>query len=269
MGSILAKVMYQNEQLVFNSSAPQSGITSEQINNKPQQCWLVRNPYGFGGNEAWQLEFVQPTSFINVLTGVWIQQGQQGFVIDGNVADVVAKLNGCCGTNAVVVQNYAAGLPAYQAPVPKTYTLVHADDGTVMAINDAELLYLIYIIPSTFTIVSHNSGATPPNSTYTFQSYDDPIPKGTDTITETARVFTSNEYATALSGSNVYLLTGICDGQAISMKGTAQTFASLVTNLQADPVFGLMGTWSTASTHITLTTSVRDAATLVLAQAAP
>lgn len=269
MGAILAKKIYQDEHLIFNRPGT-STIISEQVNNDPTQAWLVKNPYCCGGDEQWQLEFKQPASMINVLTGVWIQVGAEGFLIDGNVADVAAKLNGCCGTNAVITQNYPNGLPADQAPVAKTYSVARTDDGTIAAAAQAELDYsgnkAGNVLPNSFSVAGRNTGTGV--TTYQFQAYEDPNPQGTDVITETARVFTSNEYATALSGSDVYSLNGTADGESAAVKGST-TFASLVTALQADPVAGAWGTWTTAATHITLTTTKKDVAVLVVGQVAP
>jgi hypothetical protein len=269
MGSILAKKIFQNNALIF-SRPGFSAITSEQVNSAPVTAWLVRNPYCCGGDEELQLTFQQPASNLNVIKGVWIQAGDQAYLIDGNVDDVVTKLNGCCGTNAQVVQNYAAGLPAWQAPVAKTYTVSRIDDGSVNAITEAQLAYTGEdrgnVLPNSFSRTAYNSGTGV--STYVFQAYSDPRPQGADTIAETARVFDSNSYATALTGGNFYRAAVSCDGDVVTVKGTAQTFASLVTALQADPIAGAMGTWSTSATKVTLTTTVRDAATIVLDQAA-
>lgn len=270
MSNILVKKIFQNQHLVFNRPGL-SSITREQINNTPTTAWLVRNPYCCGGDEELQLTFDQPLSDINVIKGVWIQYGAEGVLIDGNIADVNAKLGGCCGDDATVTQNYSAGLPAWQAPVAKTYTVVRLDDGTVAATVQAELDYsgneAGNVLPSSFLYVSRNSGAG--TTTYSFQAYKDPNPQGTDTITETNRVFTSNTYATSLSGSNVYHATGVVDGDAYDVKGTAQTLASLVTNLNADAIAGTFGTWTAGTNQVILTTNTKDVATVVLGQIAP
>lgn len=272
MGVILAKKIYENEAIVFNRPGLCT-ITEEQVNNTPSQAWLVMNPYCCGGDEQWQLEFQQPTKFINVLTGVWIEIGAERFLIDGNIADVQGKLGACCGSSATVIQNYGSGLPAYQAPVAKTYTLVRTDGGNISDTVDAELAYVgttqtktgsDNIVPNSFKFVS-NDGT---NSTYTFKAYYTPHAQGTDTITQTALVFNSNSYSTSLSGSNVYFAAGTADGVSFNVKGST-TFSSLVTALQADAVAGPMGTWSTAATHVTLTTTVVDVAVIVVNQEAP
>jgi hypothetical protein len=265
MGSIQAKKIFQNEHLIFNRPGT-SIITNEQINNTPTVAWLVRNPYCCGGDEELQLTFEQPESDINVIKGVYIQMGADGFLIDGNIDDVASKLGGCCGQNAVVTQNYPNGLPAWQAPVAKTYTLSRTDDGTISAAAQAELDYFDGQIPGSFIIsAAHNTGTG--ISTYQFQAYKDPKPQGTDTFVETARVFNSNT-APTLTGSNVFNLSGVVDGDNIDVKGST-TLASLVTALTADDVAGPMGTWSTASSKIVLTTTTKDVAVLVVGQEAP
>lgn len=263
--TILAKKIFQNEHLVFNLNGPTylSVFTVEQINNTPTPCWLVRNPYCCGGDEELQLEFKKPASDINVIQGVWIQYGADGCMIDGSITDVVAKMGGCCGTGATVIQNYPTGLPAWQAPVAKTYTLTRTDDGSIQAQTDAELAYLKFLVPNSFSRTGYSAGV----ATYVFQAYQDPSPQGTDTIVETARVFTSNAHPT-LSGANVYNISGVADGDAYHVKGTT-TFGDLATLLNGDPILGTYGTWAIAGTTVTLTTKVKDVATLVLGQEAP
>lgn len=249
-----------------------SSINGFLINNTPTTAWLTRNRHYPEGDAALQLTFEQPADDINVIKGVWIQMGADGFLIDGNVDDVADKLGGCCGDDAVVTQNYAAGLPPYQAPVLKTYTLVRLDDGTLAAANQAELDYSgnpsgnVQPGAVPFSFVSRNSGAG--TTTYTFQAYENPSPMGTDTITETALVYTSNVYNTALSGSNVYILTGEVDGDTFSKKGST-SIASLVTALNTDTLLGTYGTWSASGNSIVLTTTAKQFAMLVLGQSAP
>lgn len=267
MSTISAKKIYQHEQLIYDNNKS-STFTIQQINNTPVQAWLVKNPYCCGGNEEWQLEFKQPDSLINVLTGVWLEYGTYGCLIDGNQPDVAAKMNGCCGDSAVVTPNYGAALPPYQAPVYKTYTVVRTDDGSIAASIDAELAYASsgsgeLIKPNSFTKVSY-SGT---QSTYSFQAYRDPAPQGTDTITETARTFDSN-VAPTLSGSNVFNASGIADGLAYHVKGTT-ALSGLVTALNADAVTSLFGTWTVVSTHVHLSTTSKDLVTIVVDQEAP
>lgn len=266
MSNILAKKIYQNGHYV-DMTGPMSSFTSEQINGTPTTAWLVLNPYGSFGDAQWQLEFKQPKSMINVVVGVWIQWGSDAALIDGNVDDVVAKINGCCGNSAQVTQNYASGLPAYQAPVQKTYTITRSDDGTVSSLIAAEFDYMgddkFPSVPNSFSRSAFSTGV----STYVFQAYRDPKPVGTDTIARTAIVFSSNDHPT-LSGSNVYNAIGTGDGVNYHIKSTA-TFSALATALNADAVLSLWGTWAVVSNHITLTSTNKDLVTIVLGQEAP
>jgi hypothetical protein len=271
MGNILAKKIAHNEHIVFGRPGL-SSITGSLINNTPTKAWLRRNHHYSEGDEALELTFEEPEDLTNTIHGVYIQVGPDGILIDGEVEDVNDKLNGCCGQNAEIVQNYPTGLPAYQAPVAKTYTLVRDDDGTMGAASDALFAYSANerggnVLPNSFKTVSRNNGTN--KTTYTFQAYRDPSAQGTDVITETAIVIESNVYATALAGSNVYQASGSVDGEEFSVKGTAATLASLVVNLNADAVAKTFGTWTAGANKVVLTTTVKDAGNIALGQVAP
>lgn len=272
MGSILAKKIFQNEHLVFNRPGL-SSINGNLVNNTPTIAWLVRNPYCCGGDEELQLEFEDPGTSINTIKGVYIQMGADGFLIDGNIDDVNAKLGGCCGDDATITQNYPTGLPAWVPPFAKSYTLVRFDDGTIAAAVQAELDYSGNqteggnVLPNSFTIVSRNSGTGA--TTYSFKAYIDPKPQGTDTITQGSTVYSSNVYATALTGSNVFRANGSADSSDFDVKGTAQTLASLVTALNADSIASTLGTWTAGTNQVILTSTHVDNAVITLGQVAP
>jgi hypothetical protein len=86
-----------------------------------------------------------------------------------------------------------------------------------------------------------------------------------DTITETARVFTSN-VAPAISAGQKFQLSGFGDGAMFSIEGTDNTLATLLAALQADATTSQFGTWSIQGGNtIQLSTLVLDNAALILA----
>lgn len=260
MGTISAVIIWKNGHFSGSCNTPQS-LNSERFTEGPKKAWLSNLSYCCGGDEAYKLEVDNPND-INALTGVFVAQDGIGFFIDGTVADVIAKSNVCCGEDATVTPIYNGVFPAIVLPLAKTYTITRADNGDLMAADKFMVDYMKYIIDGSYLKTGYSGG----NSTYVFQSYHDPIQHGSDTIVETARVFTSNT-APSLSGSNVFRITGVLDSVAYDFRGTT-ALGSTVTALTADTVLGPKGTWAVAGSTITLTTKVLDRGTIVIGQEA-
>lgn len=267
---IQARKVWENSSIVLDITNDGQFFDSAMLTNNPKTAWIVKDKsYPFYDGASWEPTFQQPPNDINVVKGVWLEYGKTACLIDGSIDDVVSKFGACCGDDAVVTPNYPDGMPAYQAPVALSFTLLRTDDGSVAASAQAVLDYSGNgefkgnVLPGTFTKVSATSGVT----TYTFKAYSMPAPQGSDSITETALVFQSNT-APSLSGSNVFQLQGVADGDSFNFKGTT-ALSSTVTALQADAVLGTYGTWSTASSKIVLTTTAKQEVTLLLGQEAP
>lgn len=261
MGTITAVVIWKQGHFVGQCVTPQA-LNSARFTEGPKAAWLSSASYCCGGDEAYKLTYSNPND-INALTGVFVAEDGIGYFLDGTVADVIAKANGCCGDAAAVTPIYNGVFPAVVLPLAKTYTVVRADNGDLMASDKFMVDYMKWIIDGTYLKTAYSGG----NSTYVFQSYSDPIQQGNDTITETARVFTSNT-APSLTGSNVFNITGVLDSVPYILKGTT-ALSSTVTALNADTVLGAKGTWAVAGSTITLTTTKLDRGTIVIGQVAP
>lgn len=260
MSQISVVLLFKQGHFLGACTTPQA-LNTALFTEGPKACWLSKTAYCCGGDEAYKLTFSKPAD-INALSGVFVAEAGIGYVIDGTVSDVIAKANGCCGDNAVVTPVYNGTFPAIVFPLAKTYTITRTDNGDLMASDKLMVDYMKYIIDGTYLKTAYSGGV----STYVFQSYSDPIPQGGDTIVETARVFTSNT-APSLTGSNVFLVTGVMDGVAYSLRGTT-ALSSTVTALNADPVISLYGTWSVSGSTIVLTTKAVDRGTIVIGQEA-
>lgn len=261
MTQISALIIWKQGHFVGKCTTPQA-LNSALFSEGPKPAWLSSASYCCGGDEAYKLTFAKPND-INALSGVFVAEQGVGYFIDGAVADVIAKSNGCCGDAAAVTPIYNGTFPAIILPLAKTYTITRADNGQLLDSERFMIDYMKWIIDGTYLKTAYDGT----NSTYVFQSYSDPIQQGADTIVETPRVMTSNT-APSLTGSNVFRISGVADTVPYDVKG-ATTLAGSVTILNADAAAKLLGTWSNDSTHIILTTTKVDRATVVLGQEAP
>lgn len=251
MSFIEAKVLYKNEEFVGACNV-YSLINSQLVAGQPRQAWIFPNGYGYQ-----TLTFKDPQK-VGALTGVWLTENGVGMLVDGTIDDVATKLSACCGdTPEQVTPVYNGVFPGQDAPVAATYTFTRVDDGDISAMQDFALAYLTWLIPGTLQRTS--STGSPLTSTYTFQSYTDPVPQGNDIKTgETARLFLSNVPA-ALTGGQTYSLhvskNGDVVGGAVAAKASLAAVASGAT---ADSVLGAYGTWSVVSGAIQLSTTTVD-----------
>lgn len=255
MGFISAKVLYKNEE--FLACTKSALINTVLVNSDPKVAWIFPNGYGY-----YQLTFTDPQNS-RALTGVWITEGAQGQLIDGALADVQTLLSAGTGT---VTPIYNGVFPTVVDPTATQYTFTRVDDGDIGAMQDFMLAYLPWVIPGTLQRSSYSTGT----STYTFNSYTDPIPQGNDAKTgEVARVFDSNSGGSLTSG-NKWSLVAFINGSQVGPKVSGTTdgaLSTLVTALTADTAYGALGTWSTTGTLIRLTTTTVDDVTTTLTQA--
>lgn len=266
MSEIKVQVIWKNGVFLKACQSTQ-GLNCALFTNSARIAWLKVNQQYNGTDEKYEITFKDPKS-VNAIKGVWVEVAGVGMLLDAalngviDVNAVIDNCNGCCGTDATVAGFYNGTYPAFVDPLAKTYTIVRTDDGSMLAQETFMLDYLL-MISGSLTKTSY-SGT---QSTYVFKAYSDPVAIGTDTITETARVFTSNA-APSLTGSNVLNASGIVDGQAYHVKG-GTTVTLTVTALNADTITSPMGTWAVAGSTITLTTLIHDYGTIVLGQEAP
>ncbi len=261
MSQITAIVIWKQGHYTGACLTPTS-LNADRFTEGPKAAWLSSTSYCCGGDEALKLELSNPND-INALSGVFVAEDGIGYFLDGTVADAVAKANGCCGTNAAVTPIYNGVYPSVVLPTATVYTVTRTDNGGLMDSDRFMVDYMKWIIDGTYLKTGYSNGV----STYSFQSYSDPIPQGGDTIVETPRVFTSNT-APALTGSNVFTVNYRTDTVAASFKG-ATTLAATVTALNADATASSQGTWSVSGSTILLTSTVTDSGSVVLAQQAP
>jgi hypothetical protein len=212
--------------------------------------------------DEYTLSFANPKKDPNVLTGIFVVENGVGMVLDlATVKELTDGCSACCDAQVALKSVYNGILPVRIAPLAATYTVVRADSGSYLDSERFQIDYMAFIIPNSFQ-KGANDGT---NTTYTFKAYKDPLKVGTDTITETARVFQSNDTASVTLGAGeVYNLTGNADGKAVHVKGAANTLTALLTAIQADAVTGPLGTWSIVSNKIQLSSTSVNAAGLVL-----
>lgn len=267
MSQIKAQVIWKDGVFIAACAASQS-LNCDLFTQSAVPAWLKINRMYLGENERYELTFTDPGTQ-NSISGIFVQEAGVGILVDAaltsggatDVAAIIAACGVCCGNSAVVAGKYNGVYPAYVAPLAKTYTVVRTDAGDMFAQETFSLDYLL-LISGTLRSTSYSGG----QSTYTFQAYTDPVAIGTDVITETARVFTSNT-APSLS-SQVFNTAGVVDGQPYSVKAST-TLSSMVIALQADTIAGSFGTWAVAGSTITLTTSTKDYGTVVITAVAP
>jgi len=262
-----AKVIFNNEMFVgcFNEFRP---INCDKITGTPRTAWLVRTD----GELEYSIVFQQPIGQ-GALEGVWIGLDGQGMLVDGTVADFVAKCNSCCGDEPEVTPSYNGVFPDVVGPVAKEYTVTRTDAGTPTAINKFGLDYQKWIIPSSLYVSSRNTGTGV--TTYKFKAYSDAIPQKfgatTDGVTQTALVFNSNVPGALTSGHH-YHVEVFADGVRLGTgkDGAADgSLTTVVALLDADPVFSAKGDYALATDKISLTTTNVDSAIITITKVAP
>lgn len=260
---VQASVLYQNEEFLGICPTPKS-FNCDRVQGTPRAAWLIQSPDSY---EQYRVTFDNPND-VNALTGVWISYDGVGFFLNAaSVAAWVTACNTCCGSSPVVAPLYAT-LPLYIQPLAATYTITREEDNSSVAFDDFARDYLKYIISGTLLKTAYSGG----RATYTFSSYKDPIPLGPDVLHsttadivtgETSRVFTSNTVATSPGGGNSYFMAVNADGVQEAVLENA-TLAGLVTAANADAKLGALGTWSTASGTMILTTTAVYGARIVV-----
>lgn len=261
--TVQAYVLYQNEEFLGICPTPKA-FNCSRIQGTPRAAWLIQSPDSY---EQYRVTFDNPFD-VNALTGVWISYDGVGFFLNiANVAALVTGCNTCCGSSPIIAQQYTT-LPLFIQPVAATYTVTRQEDNSSVAFDDFARDYLKYIISGTLLKTGFSAGI----ATYTFQSYKDPIPLGPDVLHssiadvvtgETSRVFTSNTVATTPGSGNSYFMAVNADGVVETVLENA-TLAGLVTAANADSKLGALGTWSTASGTMILTTTAVYGARIVV-----
>jgi hypothetical protein len=256
--SILAKavVLYENEEFI-GECQKEVVINCDQIVGTPKLAWFDRK---YDGYTIGSVDFEDPKSE-NALRGVWIVVAGIGMLLNADSVDeIIEACNSCCGDTPSIPAKYDP-IPAFSQGVPATYTITTADYGDGSAFQDFNLKYMKYIIGGTLLRTGYN--ASTGISTYTFQSYTDPVPQVADQITnETARVFDSNTIG-SLGANQQYQLDVSADGiQHDPVVGA--TLSALVSAANADADLDPLGTFSTASSKVSLSSTVVYNATLTL-----
>lgn len=270
MGVIFkAFVLYQNEEFLGICPNPQS-FNCDQMQGTPRQAWLVQNP---DGEEQYKVTFQNPFDN-NALQGVWISVGPLGSFLNVQTVDqVVSVCNSCCGSTPSIAQAYTT-IPTYTPPVAATYTINRQEDNSAVAFEDFSLDYMKYIITGTLLRTAYNAGTG--IATYTFNSYKDPVPLGPDVLHsqmadvitgETARVFTSNVPGALPGGMTNYDMNVQADGVIYPVL-LATTLAGMVTAANARADLLALGTWSTASGAMVLTSTSVYGANIVITTSA-
>jgi hypothetical protein len=250
-------------------------INCDKITTTPRAAWLIRRP---DGELEYSISFQDPGE-AGSLKGVWIDQRGKGLLIDGEVADFVSKCNSCCGDDPEVTPIYNGVFPDVVGPVEKDYTVTRTDGGgTTTNLMKFGLDYQKWIIPNSLYVSSTNVGTGV--TTYKFKAYEDPAPQkftiyggtpSTDTVTQTALVFSSNVPAALTSGDH-YHVEVFADGTRLGTgkDGVADgALSTVVTLLNADPVFNAIGTYALATDKINLTSTAVDSVQIVITNVTP
>lgn len=268
MSQVIVKKIVQDEEFIGLCNTT-SSINCDNISDAPRVGWLKFN----GGPIEQEIVFQDPLES-SAIKGVWVGEKGRGILVDGTVADFVAKCNNCCGTNKTVDPVYNGVYPDAIAPVQKEFTVQRADDGTQWDTEKIGLDYLKSVIPTTLYRSSRDntSGVT----TYKFKSYKKDVGPQvnyagvTDTITETPLTFDSNVPA-ALSGGQKYQFVLKVNGLVVGVPTpleNATSLAALNTALNANATYNTYGTYTVSAGAIRLSSTTVENATLTITVAA-
>jgi hypothetical protein len=266
MSVVQGKLLFQNGEFV-GLAAMDINIPGERLtNNTPRKGWLTKVvPCCGEGDTTYQLHLEDPKD-AGAISGVWVEFDGQGVLIDGTLADAIAKINDCCGEDKTIVPVYNGVFPADPAQQLVEYTLDRIDDGTLRAEQKMRLDYFNEYKEGTFFKTAHDANTG--HTTYKFSAYKDPVPQGTDTVTgEVARVFDSNIPGALADGTDQYKLTANFDGVDVEYTGAAgQTLTQFAAALEADGVLTLWGAWTQNGGALRLTTTTVTNANMIVSK---
>lgn len=264
MSQIIGIVMWVDGHFI-RCAVPRS-INCALLTGAAQVAYLLP-PNSESGQDEYTLSAKNPKNDPSAIKGILIQENGIPMLVDvATAAEIVAGCDACCddaNDDKTLTPVYNGVFPGYISPLAATYTVARTDGASYLDAERFQIDYMNFIIPGSWLKVSVNAGVT----TYSFQSFRDPIKVGSDTITETPRVFTSNALATP-GGANVYQVKLTADGGGATFKG-ATTLAGTVTALNADATMAAFGTWSTAANAIVLTTTLVNAGVVAISSVAP
>jgi len=179
MGLFLAKAIYKDGRYTFNDADNTIDINSLGISAfTPRNVWVLRSIIPGQNQVQYNITFTPTSDQLadsNTIQGLYLEQDGEGVVID---CISITNFNAAANTGSAITARYATP-PAFANPVALFYCVTRADDGSGTAHNKIVTDYIGQYFGNV-RVKSNTSGV----SVYTFQSYNVPVPIGSDTIAQ-------------------------------------------------------------------------------------
>ncbi len=259
MGLVQVKKIYANNTFI---GSVDGSINCSKLSGGPAEAWLLRDN---SRSSFFPLKIVTvDPQDESAIKGVLVSEDTDNAVlVDGTLADFVAKCASCCGEDTVVVAVYDGVYPVLQDALAKSYSIARSNsDGSGQAFNRFNYDYAGQIIDKTVGY-SHNAGTGV--TTYTFKAYADPKLTGSDVLTETARTLESNTIAALSGGETKFVLAISIDG-GVHAPIEAASLAALAIAVAA--AYPAAGTFSIqGGNKLRLVSTTVDTAVMVITKA--